>query len=196
MTGFDWTHALTTLADGIWAPMAYVVLGLGVAYTVATKGVQFRRIPDMLRQLKETNEGEGGLSSFQALVLALASRVGVGSIAGVATAVGGGGPGALLWMAVTGLVGCTVGYAEATLAQVFKRRIEDEDRKKAGEDIGGMPYYIKYGLKLPKVAGLIAFLGMVGYGFLFPGFQVSTISSSAQLAFGVPTWVPAVLVTG
>ncbi|MFC9765172.1 alanine/glycine:cation symporter family protein [Rhodococcus jostii] len=195
MAGLDWAEMLTTVADAIWGPMAYVVLGLGVAYTVATRGIQFRRIPDMIRQLKESSEGEGGLSSFQALVLALASRVGVGSIAGVATAVGGGGPGALLWMAVTGLVGCTVGYAEATLAQVFKRQVEDEDRKKANEDIGGMPYYIKYGLKLPKVAGLVAFLGLVGYGFMFPGFQVSTIASSAELAFGTPTWVPAVLIT-
>jgi alanine or glycine:cation symporter, AGCS family len=191
----DWAEMLTSLADHIWAPMAYVVLGLGVAFTIATKGIQFRRIPDMIRQLKETSGEEGGLSSFQALVLALGSRVGVGSIAGVATAVGGGGPGALLWMAVTGLVGCTVGYAEATLSQVFKRQVDDEDRRKAGEDIGGMPYYIKFGLKLPKLAGLVAILGMVGYGVVFPGFQVSTISSSAQLAFGMPKWIPAVAIT-
>lgn len=188
-------ETLAAIADGIWAPMAYVVLGLGVAYTVATKGVQFRRIPDMIRQLREGNDSEGGLSSFQALVLALASRVGVGSIAGVATAVAGGGPGALFWMAVTGLVGCTVGYAEATLAQVFKRQVEDEDRRKANEDIGGMPYYIKYGLKMPKVAGLVAILGLVGYGFVFPGFQVSTIAASADRAFGLPNWAPAVFVT-
>ena len=92
MASLDWAEMLTTVADAIWGPMAYVVLGLGVAYTVATRGIQFRRIPDMIRQLKESSEGEGGLSSFQALVLALASRVGVGSIAGVATAVGGGAP--------------------------------------------------------------------------------------------------------
>jgi AGCS family alanine or glycine:cation symporter len=186
---------LARVADGIWAPMAYVVLGLGVAFTIATKGVQFRRIPDMLRQLREHNEGEGGLSSFQALVLALGSRVGVGSIAGVATAIGGGGPGALLWMIVTGLVGCTVGYAEATLAQTFKRQVKDEDRIKANEDIGGMPYYIKYGLKLPKIGVLVAVMGLVGYGLVFPGFQVSTIAASSKLAFGLPNWVPATVVT-
>lgn len=196
MESFDITGVFAGVADVIWGPMAYVVLGLGIAFTIATKGVQFRRIPDMIRQLRERNDGEGGQSSFQALVLALASRVGVGSIAGVATAVLGGGPGALLWMAVTGIVGCTVGYAEATLSQTFKRQIEDEDRKKANEDIGGMPYYIKYGLKLPKVGGIVAMLGLIGYGLLFPGFQVSTIASSTKLAFGVPEWVPAVLVTG
>lgn len=186
---------LVRVADGIWAPMAYVVLGLGVAFTIATKGVQFRRIPDMLRQLRERQEGEGGLSSFQALVLALGSRVGVGSIAGVATAIGGGGPGALLWMVITGLVGCTVGYAEATLAQTFKRQVADEDRIKANEDIGGMPYYIKHGLKLPKVGALVAVLGLVGYGLVFPGFQVSTIAASSKLAFGLPNWLPATIVT-
>jgi alanine or glycine:cation symporter, AGCS family len=186
---------LARIADGIWAPMAYVVLGLGVAFTIATKGVQFRRIPDMLRQLRETQDGEGGLSSFQALVLALGSRVGVGSIAGVATAIGGGGPGALLWMVITGLVGCTVGYAEATLAQTFKRQVKDDDRIKANEDIGGMPYYIRYGLKLPKVAALVAVMGVIGYGLVFPGFQVSTIAASSKLAFGLPDWLPAIVVT-
>lgn len=190
------SDTLVGFADHVWAPMAYVVLGLGVAFTVATKGVQFRRLPEMLRQLndREGADAEGGLSSYQALVLALGSRVGVGSIAGVATAIGGGGPGALLWMAVTGLVGCTVGYAEATLAQVFKRRVEDEDRRKAGEDIGGMPYYIKFGLKAPRVGALVAVLGVIGYGLVFPGFQVSSIASSAKVAFDVPAWIPAITV--
>lgn len=186
---------LVGLADALWGPLAYVVIGLGLAYTLITKAVQFRRIPDMLRQLGERPEGEGGLSSFQALVLALGSRVGVGSIAGVATAIAGGGPGALLWMAVTGLLGCTVGYAEATLAQTFKRQVQDEDRRRAGEDIGGMPYYIKHGLRIPLIGGLVAVLGVVGYGLVFPGFQVSTIASTSAMAFGVPGWVPAVVMT-
>ncbi|MGN7199696.1 alanine/glycine:cation symporter family protein [Arthrobacter sp. SAFR-044] len=191
----DFGAFLSAVSDAIWAPMAYVVLGLGVAYSIATKGIQFRRIPDMLRQLRDSEGGEGGLSSFQALVLALASRVGVGSIAGVATAVGAGGPGALVWMAITGLVGCTVGYAEAALSQTFKRQVQDEDRRSANEDIGGMPYYIKYGLKLPKVGALVAVLGVIGYGFVFPGLQVNTIAASAKLAFGLDSWIPAVLVT-
>lgn len=190
------TEFLVSIANLLWsAPMAYTVLGLGAILTLAMKGVQFRRMPDMVRQLREGSHETGGLSSYQALVMALASRVGVGSIAGVATAIGAGGPGALLWMAITGLVGCTVGYAEATLSQVFKRRVTDEDRRQAGEDIGGMPYYIKHGLNLPKIGGLIALLGLVGYGFLFPGFQVSTIAASSERAFGIPPVVPALLVT-
>jgi AGCS family alanine or glycine:cation symporter len=190
------TEFLVSIANLLWsAPMAYTVLGLGAILTLAMKGVQFRRMPDMIRQLREGSHETGGLSSYQALVMALASRVGVGSIAGVATAIGAGGPGALLWMAITGLVGCTVGYAEATLSQVFKRRVTDEDRRQAGEDIGGMPYYIRHGLNLPKVGGLIALLGLIGYGFLFPGFQVSTIAASSERAFGIPPVVPALLVT-
>ncbi|KWR70028.1 sodium:alanine symporter [Arthrobacter sp. W1] len=195
MESFDFAELLSRISDVIWGPMAYVVLGLGVAYSVATKGVQFTRIPDMFRQLRENDGSQGGLSSFQALVLALASRVGVGSIAGVATAIFAGGPGALLWMAVTGLVGCTVGYAEATLSQAFKRQVLDEDRRAANEDIGGMPYYIKHGLKLPKIGALVAVLGVIGYGVVFPGFQVNTIAASAELAFDIPTWIPAILVT-
>lgn len=193
------TRATVAVADRIWAPMAYVVLGLGLAYTIGTKAVQFRRVPDMVRQLRDSTGGDGGMSSFQALAMALASRVGVGSIAGVATAIGGGGPGALFWMAITGLLGCTVGYAEACLAQTYKRQVEDEDLKAAKEDIGGMPYYIRYGLPWPKigavVGALIAVMGLIGYGLIFPGLQVSTIAGSWELAFHLPRWVPAVVVT-
>ncbi|MCI9888542.1 alanine:cation symporter family protein [Micrococcales bacterium 31B] len=187
---------LSKFSDAIWTPMAYLVIGMGVVFSVLLKGVQFRSFPDMIKQLKEENSGEnGGISSFQALALALGSRVGVGSIAGVATAIGGGGPGALLWMAVTGLVGCTVGYAEATLSQVFKRQVKDADRIKANEDIGGMPYYIKYGLKMPVIGAIVAVLGLVGYGFVFSGIQANTIAASAKLAFDLPAWVPAAVVT-
>ncbi|MET8182509.1 alanine/glycine:cation symporter family protein [Streptomyces sp. NPDC005336] len=181
-------ETLSEIGNAIWNPMAYFVLGLGILFTILTKGTQFRRVPDMLRQLKENSGGTGGLSSFQALVLALSSRVGVGSIAGVATALAAGGPGALLWMAITGLLSSTVGYAEAVLAQTYKQEDKEEDR-------GSMPYYIKRGLKAPWLAGIVAVIGVVGYGFVFPGLQVNTISTSAQLAFGLPTWVPAVVIT-
>lgn len=184
-------------------PLAYLVLGLGLLYTIGTKAVQFRRLPDMVRQLRDSEGGEsddeGGMSSFQALVLALASRVGVGSIAGVATAIAGGGPGALVWMAGCGLVGCTVGYAEAALSQTFKRAVTDPDRVRAKEDVGGMPWYIKYGMPWPRVGAavgaLVATIGLVGYGLLFPGFQVSTIAATSKAAFGLPSWVPAIAMT-
>ncbi|SEB65798.1 alanine/glycine:cation symporter family protein [Rhodococcus koreensis] len=181
-------EALSTISGLIWNPMAYFVLGLGGVFTILTMGVQFRRLPDMVRQLRHGEGGNGGLSSFQALALTLSSRVGVGSIAGVATAVGAGGPGAIMWMAITGLVGSTVAYAEAVLAQVFKQRFNGEDR-------GGMPYYIKYGLKAPRFAVVVASIGMIGYGFVFPGIQANNIASSAKQAFGIDTWITGAVVT-
>ncbi|MCW4466784.1 alanine:cation symporter family protein [Glutamicibacter sp. MNS18] len=179
---------LSNVSSAVWAPLAYVILGLGAVFTVALLGVQFRRFPDMLRQIAKGGSGEGGLSSFQALALTLSARVGVGAIAGVATAIAAGGPGAMMWMVITALLASTVAYAEAVLAQVFKQRVRGEQR-------GGMPFYIKYGLKAPRFAMVVALISMVGYGFIFPGIQVNNIASSAELAFGMETWVTGLLVT-
>lgn len=180
---------IETISSWIWDPMAYFGLGLGLLFTFLTKGVQFRRLPDMIKQLFDSKAAGGGLSSFQALALTLSSRMGVGSIAGVATAIAAGGPGAIMWMAITGLLGSTTAYAEAVLAQVYKRRVHGEDR-------GGMPYYIRYGLRAPWLAAIVASVSMIGYGFVFPGIQVNNIASSAELAFGFPTWVTGLIVTG
>ncbi|MET7844762.1 alanine/glycine:cation symporter family protein [Streptomyces sp. NPDC005356] len=172
---------LTAISGWIWDPLAYVALAMGVLFTLLTKGVQFRRVPDMIRQLRTGEASEGGMSSLQTLALSLSSRIGVGSIAGVATAVASGGPGALLWMVVAALLGATAAYGEAVLAQVYKRRGH-------GEDLGGMPYYIKYGLKAPWLASAVALTTMVAYGFILPGVQANNVASSARLAFGVDGW--------
>lgn len=179
---------LSTISGWIWNPLAYFALGIGVFFTLLTKGVQFRRLPDMIKQLRSSRSEDGGLSSFQTLALTLSSRVGVGSIAGVATAVAAGGPGAIMWMAITGLVASTCAYAEAVLAQVYKRRIRGEDR-------GGMPYYIKHGLRAPWLAAIVATVTMIGYGFVFPGIQANNIASSTQLAFGLDAWVTGLIIT-
>lgn len=180
---------VSTISDWVWTPMAYFALALGLFFTWLTRGVQFRRLPDMIKQLRAGGGGEEGLSSFQTLALTLSSRVGVGSIAGVATAIAAGGPGALLWMAVTGLLCSTAAYAEAVLAQTYKRRIRGEDR-------GGMPYYVKYGLKAPWLAVILATLILIGYGVVFPGIQANNIASSAQLAFDLDPWITGVAITG
>lgn len=180
---------LSTISAWIWDPMAYFALGLGAFFTLVTKGVQFRRLPDMFRQLATSKSGDGGLSSFQTMALTLSSRMGVGSIAGVATAIASGGPGAIFWMAVMGLLGSTTAYAEAVLSQIFKRRIDGEDR-------GGMPYYIKYGLKAPWLASIVAGTAFVGYGFVFPGIQANSIASSTEQAFHIDPWLTGLVVTG
>lgn len=182
-------EVLSTISNWVWTPLAYVALTLGLYFTWLTRGVQFKRLPDMIEQLRSGKAEEGGLSSFQTLALTLSSRVGVGSIAGVATAIAAGGPGALMWMAITGILCSTAAYAEAVLAQAYKRRLHGEDR-------GGMPYYIKYGLKAPRLAVVLSLLTLVGYGFIFPGIQANNIASSAQLAFGLEPWVTGLAITG
>ncbi|KWR70090.1 sodium:alanine symporter [Arthrobacter sp. W1] len=179
---------LGNASSAVWAPLAYIILGMGTVYTAALAGVQFRRFPDMVRQIAKGGGGEGGLSAFQSLALTLSARVGVGAIAGVATAIAAGGPGAMFWMIVTALLASTVAYAEAVLAQTFKQRVRGEQR-------GGMPFYIKYGLRAPTLAAVVATISVVGYGFIFPGIQVNNIASSAKLAFGLESWVTGAIVT-
>ncbi|WP_425481686.1 alanine/glycine:cation symporter family protein [Kocuria coralli] len=136
---------------------------------------------------RRTTRGE--ISSFQALALTLSSRVGVGNIAGVATAIAVGGPGALFWMVVMALFGGATAFAESTLAQVYKRKVGDEYR-------GGIPYYIERGLGQKWLAVIAAAATMVLYGALAPGVQSFNIANSANVAFNAPTWITGLVVTG
>ncbi|WP_258142410.1 sodium:alanine symporter family protein [Arthrobacter sp. MYb227] len=179
---------LTTINDAIWNPMAYFALAVGLFFTVMTGLVQFRRFPDMIRQILSKKNCPDGISPAQALLLTLASRVGVGNIAGVATAIAAGGPGALLWMVICALLGSASSYAETVLAQVFKRRINGEHR-------GGMPFYIEHGLKLKWLAVVVSAIAMLGYGFVFPGVQSNNIASSVETAFNIPPLVSAIAIT-
>jgi alanine or glycine:cation symporter, AGCS family len=180
---------LSTLNGWIWNPMAYFALAVGLFFTVLTGAVQFRRFPDMLRQVMAKPHDDKGVAPLQALLLTLASRVGVGNIAGVATAIATGGPGALFWMVVTALVGSASAFAETVLSQVFKRRIDGEHR-------GGAPFYVEFGLKLKWLAVLLAVAYMICYGFVFSGVQSNNIASSLDVAFGMPAWLTAILLTG
>lgn len=175
--------------DLIWNPMAYFALLVGLLFTLITRGIQFRRIPDMLREIMAKPADPGAPSPLQALLLTLSSRIGVGNIAGVATAIYAGGPGALLWMVITALLGAASSYAETLLAQVYKRRIDGETR-------GGAPFYVQFGLKLRWLAVILAIGYLIGYGFVFSGVQANNIASSLDVAFGLPTWVTAIALTG
>lgn len=179
-----------SINTGIWNPMAYLALGLGLFYTIWTGAVQIRRLPDLIGILRErSTSDEGEISSFQALMLTLSSRVGVGNIAGVATAIAVGGPGALFWMVVMALLGGATAFAESTLAQIYKRRV-------GGEYRGGIPYYIERGLGQKWLAIVAAVATLVLYSVLAPGVQSFNIANSFEVAFNAPTWVSGLVVAG
>ena len=158
-----------------------LIVGLGSYFTLRSRFVQFRHFTHMFTVFKESLRSSGGqLSSFQALMLSLAGRVGAGNIAGVGIAVTLGGPGAVFWMWVTALVGMSSSFFECTLAQVYKRS--------EGEGLyrGGPAYYIQHGLKLRWMAMVFSVLLLVTYGFAFNGLQSYTVTHSLENAFGLP----------
>lgn len=173
---------LATIYDLIWNPLVYVTLISGTAYTVATRGVQIRHLPGMIKCLFGRAASGTGTSSFQAFAMALGGRVGVGNIAGVATAIAFGGPGALFWMIATAVLTASSAFIEATLGQIYKVKSDGEYR-------GGIPWYIEKGLGLKWLAVMAAVVAVLCYTLLIPGVQSSTIVTSLDVAFGIPTWI-------
>ncbi|WP_136520657.1 alanine/glycine:cation symporter family protein [Cellulomonas telluris] len=181
----DW---LTDALYSYW--LVYLLVGVGLWFTVRTGVVQVRLFPAMLRQvLSSRSDAEGGISSFQAFAVGLASRVGTGNIAGVAVALTLGGPGAIFWMWVVALVGMATAFVEATLAQVFKVRADD------GSYRGGPAYYIERGLGSRRWGVVFALLLVFTFGFAFNMVQANTIAVTFEASHGVPVaWTAVVLV--
>jgi alanine or glycine:cation symporter, AGCS family len=168
--------------------LIYALLGVGLYYTIRTKAVQFRYFPRMFRVMLGSGRASGGISSFQAFCVGLASRVGTGNIAGVAIALTLGGPGAIFWMWVVALIGMATGFAEATLAQVFKVRSPD------GSFRGGPAYYIERGLRFRPGGILFAFLLIFTFGIAFNMVQANTIGDVLSGAHTVSTrWTAVIL---
>ena len=179
----------------VWGPiMLTLLLGTGIFLTIGLRGMTITRIPYAFKQLFKGRKGsgEGEISPFNALMTALSSTVGTGNIAGVATAIGIGGPGALFWMWCTALVGMATKYAEAVLAVNYR------ETDAAGKKVGGPMYYIKNGLskRWKPLAFLFALFGaLAGFGLantvqsntvsqvLFNNFQIPTIASGLIMAF-------------
>ncbi|TQL01157.1 sodium:alanine symporter family protein [Cellulomonas sp. SLBN-39] len=174
--GIDWlTNALYTY----W--LVYLLVGVGLWFTLRTGFVQVRLFPAMLRQVASSREdAAGGISSFQAFTVGLASRVGTGNIAGVAVALTLGGPGAIFWMWVVAAVGMATAFVEATLAQVFKVRVAD------GTYRGGPAYYIERGLGSRRWGAVFAVLLILTFGFAFNMVQANTIADTFAAGHGVP----------
>ncbi len=149
---------------------------VGVYFTIRTKGVQIRYIKDMFTQLTEKKhvQGERSISSFQALMVSTASRVGTGNIAGVATAIATGGPGAVFWMGLMAIIGAASAFVESTLAQIWKVRGKD------GEFRGGPAYYIEKALGARWLGIVFAILLILCFAFGFNGLQAFNATSALE----------------
>ena len=176
-------HIIDVTNDLLWTYiMIAALIACALYFTVRSGFVQFRMIGEMIRQLANSNERhhEQGkhISPFQAFAVSLASRVGTGNLAGVATAIAVGGPGAVFWMWVIALIGSANAFIESTLAQLYKRRTEDSF-------IGGPAYYILHGLKCRWMAVLFSVLTILTFGFAFNTVQSNTLCEAVENAFGV-----------
>lgn len=167
-----------------------VLLIVAVVFTVRTRGVQFRMAGEMLHLLvrsgKRDNDrrqndapAHGNISSFQAFALSIASRVGTGNLAGVASAIALGGPGAVFWMWVIAILGAASAFVESTLAQLFKVKGDKSFR-------GGPAYYILKGLHKRWWAVTFAVLITLTFGFAFNSVQSNTISDALNASFVIP----------
>jgi AGCS family alanine or glycine:cation symporter len=178
------------IGDKLWLVMLFLAMPIGVYLTFRTRFLQVRLFLDMIRQLKgDGKDHEGGLTPFQALSLTIGNRVGVGNIAGVATAIGFGGPGALFWMAVMAFFGGATAFVESTLAQIYKERVD-------GELQGGVPFYLEKITQKRWLGVVAALTALTLYTLLAPGVQATNIGVAAEYGLGVPTWVTGLVVTG
>lgn len=165
----------------LWsAPLILLCLGAGIYFSIRTRFLQLRLIKDMVRQLFKGKASRSGVSSFQGFAMALGGRVGTGNIAGVATAIAMGGPGALFWMWVIAFLGAGSAYIESALAQVWKEEIDGVYR-------GGPSYYIYKGLGKRWYANLFAVVTVLSCGVLLPGIQANSIAVAFQGAFPAVT---------
>lgn len=170
--------------------MVAALLLVALFFTIRTKGVQFRMVGEMCRLLvssgkrdeadvKGENPKHGSVSSFQAFTLSIAARVGTGNLAGVATAIAVGGPGAIFWMWVIAFLGASSAFIESTLAQLYKVRGENSFR-------GGPAYYIQKGIGQRWWAVTFAILITLTFGFAFNTVQSNTIASAFEQSFAFP----------
>lgn len=185
--------AITAINDALWA---YLLIGAlilcGLYFTVRTGFVQFTMIGDMFRQLVDSSSTHSGknrhISSFQAFAVSMATRVGTGNLAGVATAIAVGGPGAVFWMWLIALIGSATAFVEATLAQLYKRPSSESF-------IGGPAYYISRGLHSKWMAGLFAVLITLTFGLSYNSIQSNAICGALNKAFGFDPLVVGAIIT-
>ncbi len=181
-----------SIGDIVWGlPTIIMLVGTGIWLTIRLKGLQFTKLGHSLYlaliKRKEDDNDEGDISHFQALMTALSATVGTGNIAGVATAIAVGGPGALFWMWITGLVGMVTKYAEALLAVRF--RVKDSN----GNMCGGPMYYITNGLGWKWMGILFAVFASIATFGIGNTVQSNSVAHALNTSFGVPTYITAII---
>ncbi|SJM71433.1 alanine/glycine:cation symporter family protein [Psychrobacter piechaudii] len=174
---------VSALNSVIWSPaLIYLCLGAGLFYSIMTRFVQIRLFKEMLRLLFKGKPDNDGISSFQALAVALAGRVGMGNIAGVAAAIGFGGPGAVFWMWIVAFLGASTAYVESTLGQIYKERDVI-----TGEYRGGPAYYFERALGQKWYGILFAISSIIACGIFLPGVQANGVVNAVAQVTGEGT---------
>ncbi|WP_396668575.1 alanine/glycine:cation symporter family protein [Microbacterium sp. R86528] len=177
------TEWMAVWGDNLWTWIVLpVVVGLGLYFTIRSRGVQFRLIPEMFRTLtdktpRDANGEPQSVSAFQAFTISAASRVGVGNIAGVGTAIALGGPGAVFWMWLMALIGGASSFIESSLAQLYKTRDKDGFR-------GGPAYYMQRGLGARWMGIVFAIILIVCFPIAFSSLQANTIQATIAGSMG------------
>ncbi|WP_328528842.1 alanine:cation symporter family protein [Nocardioides sp. NBC_00368] len=185
------TDILGAISAVVWSNwLVYLCLAVGVFFSVRSRFLQVRHFPEMVRLLVRGEKSSSGVSSFQALAMSLAGRVGTGNIAGVATAIAFGGPGAMFWMWAVAFLGASTSFVESTLGQVYKTR-----DPLTGEYRGGPAYYFSRAFAHTRASKFFTVYGFVfaavtvlACGVLLPGVQANSMTAGMTNAWGVPTW--------
>ncbi len=169
----------------LWSEvMIYFCLGVGLLFSILTRFLQVRHIKDMVSLMFRGKSSSAGVSSFQAMSIALSGRVGTGNIAGTATAIAFGGPGAVFWMWTIAFIGASSAFIESTLAQVYKE-------KQNGLYRGGPAYYIEKGIGWKWYAVIFAIATLLAMSLLMPGIQSNSIAIAVDNAFSINPYVTA-----
>jgi len=172
-------NLITDINNIVWSNALIILcLGTGIYFSIITRFLQVRYFREMIRLLFNNTPSETGVSSFQAFSIAIAGRVGTGNIAGVATAIAMGGPGAIFWMWMIAFLGSASAFIEATLGQIYKE-------VKDGQYRGGPAFYIEKGLGLKWYAVVFAVATIVSMVFLLPGVQSNSIALGITNAFSI-----------
>lgn len=178
------------IADLLWGnPLTYFILIASLLFSITTRFVQIRHFKNMLRSMFRGKSSDEGISPFQAFTLALSGRVGTGNIAGVATAIALGGPGAVFWMWIMAFFGAATVFVESTLAQIYKE-------KKDGQFRGGPAFYIEKGTGFRWFGVLFAIATIIAVGVFDAGLQANTIALGFENAFGTSRIITAVFLVG